>query len=107
MYVERLDQTAVRGMEKWIKSTTLSSYIAAELAAIGFAAAWALEHNQLNIYSENQFSMEAIKRMESKSEFVNKVKEKIYSSKRLVSFTWVKAHTVNPGNEWADLQAEL
>ncbi|GBM65012.1 Ectonucleotide pyrophosphatase/phosphodiesterase family member 6 [Araneus ventricosus] len=34
MYVERLDQTAMRGTEKWSKSTTLSSYISVNLIVV-------------------------------------------------------------------------
>ncbi|GBM88731.1 hypothetical protein AVEN_87934-1, partial [Araneus ventricosus] len=80
----------------------------AELAAIGFAAGWALEHNQLvNIHTDSQSSTEEIKRAEPKLEFVNNIKEKIYSSRLLVSLTWMKAHAGNPGNERADRQAKL
>ncbi|GBN99613.1 hypothetical protein AVEN_169504-1 [Araneus ventricosus] len=80
----------------------------AELAAIGFAAGWALEHNQLvNIYIDSQSSKEATTSAEPKSEFINYIKKKNYSSRLLVSLTWVKAHAGNPGNELADRQAKL
>ncbi|GBN61258.1 hypothetical protein AVEN_13441-1 [Araneus ventricosus] len=78
----------------------------AELAAIGFAAGWAPEHNKLvNIHTDSQSSIKANKSAEPKSEFVNSIKEKIYSSRLLVSLTWVKAHAGNTGNERADSQA--
>ncbi|GBN34145.1 hypothetical protein AVEN_174341-1, partial [Araneus ventricosus] len=80
----------------------------ADLAAIGFAADWALEHNKLvNIHTDSQSSIEAIKSVEPKSEFVNNVKENTHSFRLLVSLTWVKAHASNPGNERADRQAKL
>ncbi|GBM86387.1 hypothetical protein AVEN_271679-1 [Araneus ventricosus] len=80
----------------------------AELEAVGFAATWALEHNKLvNIHTDSQSSIEAIKSAEPKSEFVNSIKEKIYSSRLLVSLVWVKAHAGNPGNERTDCQAKL
>ncbi|GBM00389.1 hypothetical protein AVEN_179205-1 [Araneus ventricosus] len=90
------------------KLNPTNSVFQAELAAIGFAAGWALEHNQLvNIHTDSQSSIEAIKSAKPKSEFVNSIKEKIYSSRLLVSLTWVKAHAGNPGNERADHQAKL
>ncbi|GBN37065.1 hypothetical protein AVEN_59035-1 [Araneus ventricosus] len=86
----------------------LKFQIWAELAAIGFSAGWALEHNQLvNIHTDSQSSIEAIKSAEPKSEFVNNIKEKIYSSRLLASLTWVKAHAGNPCNEQDNCQAKL
>ncbi|GBN84368.1 hypothetical protein AVEN_81439-1 [Araneus ventricosus] len=65
-------------------------------------------HNkQVNIHTDSQSSIEAIKSAEPKSEFVNSIKEKIYSSRLLVSLTWVEAHAGNPGNERVDRQAKL
>ncbi|GBN12024.1 hypothetical protein AVEN_102204-1 [Araneus ventricosus] len=85
-----------------------NSVFQAELAAIGFNAGWALEHNQLmNIHTDSQSSIEAIKSTKPKSEFVNNIKAKIYSSRLLVSLTQVKAHAGNPGNEQADCRAKL
>ncbi|GBN07927.1 hypothetical protein AVEN_135347-1 [Araneus ventricosus] len=70
------------------KLNPTNSVFQAELAAIGFAAGWALEHNkQVNIHTDSQSSIEAIKSAELKSEFVNSIKEKIYSSRLLVSLT--------------------
>ncbi|GBN36752.1 hypothetical protein AVEN_29508-1 [Araneus ventricosus] len=65
------------------------------------------QNELVNIHSDSQFSIEAIKSVEPKSEFVKKIKEKIYGSRRLVSLTWVKAHAGNPSNERADRQAKL
>ncbi|GBL60194.1 hypothetical protein AVEN_11050-1, partial [Araneus ventricosus] len=90
------------------KLNPTNSVFQAELAAIGFAAGWAVEHNkQVNIHTDSQSSIEAIKSAEPKSEFVNSIKEKIYSSRLLVSLPWVEAHAGNPGNELVDRQAKL
>ncbi|GBL87059.1 hypothetical protein AVEN_218756-1 [Araneus ventricosus] len=90
------------------KLNPTNSVFQAELAAISVATDWALEHNQLgNMHSNSQSSIETIKSVEPKSEFVNDIKKKIYNSKRLVGLTWVKAHAGNPGNERADGQATL
>ncbi|GBM05717.1 hypothetical protein AVEN_55816-1 [Araneus ventricosus] len=79
-----------------------------ELSSIGFAAGWALEYNELvNIDTDSQSSIKAIKSAEPKSEFVNNIKEKIYSYRLLVNLTWVKAHADNPGNERVDRQPKL
>ncbi|GBL86000.1 Protein Skeletor, isoforms D/E [Araneus ventricosus] len=80
------------------KLNPTNSVFQAESATIGFAAGWALEHNKLlNIHTDSQSSIEAIKSAEPQSEFVNSIKEKIYSSRLLVSLTWVKGHAGNPG----------
>ncbi|GBO24820.1 hypothetical protein AVEN_193867-1 [Araneus ventricosus] len=47
------------------KLNPTNSVFQAELAAIGFAAGWALEHNQLvNIHTDSQFSIESIESAE-------------------------------------------
>ncbi|GBN04654.1 hypothetical protein AVEN_191587-1 [Araneus ventricosus] len=90
------------------KLNPTNSVFQAKLAAIGFAAGWALKFNQLvNFHTDSQSSIEAIKSAEPKSEFVNNIKENIYSSRLLVSLTWVEAHAGNPGNERADRQEKL
>ncbi|GBN19683.1 hypothetical protein AVEN_105746-1 [Araneus ventricosus] len=69
---------------------------------------YTLERNRLvNIHSDSQSSIQAIKSVEHKSEFVNNIKEKICNSKRLVSLIWAKAHAGNPGNERAERQTKL
>ncbi|GBN46372.1 hypothetical protein AVEN_255775-1 [Araneus ventricosus] len=65
----------------------------AELAAINFAAVWALERNvKIKVFSDSKSSIEAIRSPKVKSNFVLSVKDNLYNAKDLVSLVWVKAH---------------
>ncbi|GBM16287.1 hypothetical protein AVEN_210664-1 [Araneus ventricosus] len=80
----------------------------AELAAINFAAGWALGRNvKIKVISDSKSSIEAIRRPKVKSNFALSVKDNLYNAKDLVSLVWVKAHAGNPGNELADHFAKI
>ncbi|GBN09495.1 hypothetical protein AVEN_141004-1 [Araneus ventricosus] len=85
-----------------------NSVCQAELAAIDFEDGWALEHDdKIQIYTDSQSSIEAIKSAKFKSAFVNNIKKSIYIARRLVGVTWVKAYASKTGNELADRLIEL
>ncbi|GBO44730.1 hypothetical protein AVEN_186451-1 [Araneus ventricosus] len=76
----------------------------AELDAIDFAAGWALRNNaKVNIFTDSQFSIDAIKSTKPRSKFVNNIKRNIFNPRQLISVTCMKAHAGNPGNKHADL----
>ncbi|GBN28302.1 hypothetical protein AVEN_81410-1 [Araneus ventricosus] len=80
----------------------------AELAAIDFAVCWALENGvRINIHTDSQSSIKALRSARSRSATVNKVKKNYYLSEGSVRLTWVKAHAGDPGNELADHHAKL
>ncbi|GBM17133.1 hypothetical protein AVEN_251046-1 [Araneus ventricosus] len=82
---------------------SFNSVFQAELAAINFAAGWALERNvKIKVFSDSKSSIEAIRSPKVKSTFVLSVKDNLYNAKNLVSRVWVKAHAGNPVNELAD-----
>ncbi|GBN20146.1 hypothetical protein AVEN_227207-1 [Araneus ventricosus] len=87
---------------------SFNSVFQAELAAINFAAGWALERNvKIKVFSDSKSSIEAIRSPKVKSNFVLSVKDNLYNAKDLVSHVWVKAHAGNPGNELADHFAKI
>ncbi|GBM65147.1 hypothetical protein AVEN_185787-1 [Araneus ventricosus] len=58
----------------------------AELAAINFAAGWALERNvKIKVFSDSKSSIEAIRSPKVKSNFVLSLKDNLYNAKDLVS----------------------
>ncbi|GBM47419.1 hypothetical protein AVEN_175598-1 [Araneus ventricosus] len=80
----------------------------AELAAIDFTAGWVLRNNaKIDIFTDTQSSIDAIKSAKLISEFVNNIKRNIFNARQLISVTWGKAHVGNPGNEHADRQAKF
>ncbi|GBL75368.1 hypothetical protein AVEN_194566-1 [Araneus ventricosus] len=80
----------------------------AELAAIDFAVCWALENGvRINIHTDSQSSIKALRSARSRFAAVNKVKKNYYLSEGSVGLTWVKAHAGDPGNELADHHAKL
>ncbi|GBL87593.1 hypothetical protein AVEN_165196-1 [Araneus ventricosus] len=90
------------------KMNSFNSVFQAELAAINFAAGWALERNvKIKVFSDSKSSIEAIRSPKVKSNFVLSVKDNLYNAKDLVSLVWVKAHAGNPGNELADHFAKI
>ncbi|GBM46751.1 hypothetical protein AVEN_31375-1 [Araneus ventricosus] len=87
---------------------SFNSVFQAELAAINFAAGWALERNvKIKVFSDSKSSIEAIRSPKVKSNFVLSVKDNLYNAKDLVSLVWVKADAGNPGNELADHFAKI
>ncbi|GBM80361.1 hypothetical protein AVEN_16456-1 [Araneus ventricosus] len=87
---------------------SFNSVFQAELAAINFAAGWALERNiKIKMFSDSKSSIEAIRSPKVKSNFVLSVKDNLYNAKDLVSLVWVKVHAGNPGNELADHFAKI
>ncbi|GBL94100.1 hypothetical protein AVEN_185056-1 [Araneus ventricosus] len=78
------------------------------MAAINFAADWALERNvKIKVLSDSKSSIEAIRSTKVKYNFVLSVKDNLYNAKDLVSLVWVKDHAGNPGNEQADHFAKI
>ncbi|GBN62476.1 hypothetical protein AVEN_68598-1 [Araneus ventricosus] len=87
---------------------SFNSVFQAELAAINFAAGWALERIvKIKVFSDSKSSIEAIRSPKVKSNFVLSVKDNLYNAKDLVNLVWVKAYTGNPGNELADHFAKI
>ncbi|GBN64552.1 hypothetical protein AVEN_202584-1, partial [Araneus ventricosus] len=90
------------------KLNTFNSVFQAELAAIEFAANWAVKQKvKVIIHTDNLSSISAFNSANTRSEFVNKVKSNIFKAKNMVDLSWVKAHVGIPGNELADQQAKL
>ncbi|GBN08394.1 hypothetical protein AVEN_84222-1 [Araneus ventricosus] len=86
---------------------SFNSVFQAELAAINFAAGWALERNvKIKVFSDSKSSIEAIRNPKVKSNFVL-FKDNLHNAKDLVSLVWVKAHGGNPGNKLADHFAKI
>ncbi|GBM73052.1 hypothetical protein AVEN_268529-1 [Araneus ventricosus] len=85
-----------------------STVFQAELAAIDLAVCWALENGvRINIHTDSQSSIKALRSARSRSATVNKVKKNYYLSEGSVGLTWVKVHAGDPsGNELADHQAK-
>ncbi|GBM75945.1 hypothetical protein AVEN_125350-1 [Araneus ventricosus] len=87
---------------------SFNSIFQAQLAAINFAAGWALERNvKIKVFSDSKSSIGAIRSPKVKYNFVLSVKDNLYNAKDLVSLVWVKAHAGNPGNELITLQKLL
>ncbi|GBN79508.1 hypothetical protein AVEN_205507-1 [Araneus ventricosus] len=85
-----------------------NSVFQAELAAIQFAANWAVsENSKINLYTDSLSSILALQSASSRSNFVNKAKTELFKAKNLVGLSWVKAHVGIQGNELADQQAKL
>ncbi|GBN83469.1 hypothetical protein AVEN_209919-1 [Araneus ventricosus] len=58
----------------------------AKLAAIDFAAGWALRNNaKINILTDSQCSIDAIKSTKPRFEFVNNIKRNIFNARQLIS----------------------
>ncbi|GBM91368.1 hypothetical protein AVEN_201343-1 [Araneus ventricosus] len=90
------------------KRNSFSFVFQAHLAAINFAAGWALERNvSIKMFSDSKFSIEAIRSPKVKSNFVLSVKDNLYNAKDLVCLVWVNAHAGDPGNELADHFAKI
>ncbi|GBN69564.1 hypothetical protein AVEN_44601-1 [Araneus ventricosus] len=85
------------------KLDNYNSVFQAELAAINFAAGWALENNfKINIFSDSLSSIEVLKKSNSKSNYINQIKNNMFKAIGSVGLSWVKAHAGIPGNELAD-----
>ncbi|GBM56000.1 hypothetical protein AVEN_45145-1 [Araneus ventricosus] len=85
-----------------------NSVFQAELAAIQYAANWAVsENSNINIYTDSLSSILALQSASSRSNFVNKAKSDLYGAKNMVSLSWVRAHVGIQGNELAHQQAKL
>ncbi|GBN26132.1 hypothetical protein AVEN_56966-1, partial [Araneus ventricosus] len=70
----------------------------AELTAIDFAVCSALESGvRINIYTDSQSSIKALRSARSRSATVNKVKKILYLVEGPVGLTCVKAHAGDPG----------
>ncbi|GBL99653.1 hypothetical protein AVEN_68898-1 [Araneus ventricosus] len=90
---------------KLSKNNTVSQ---AELAPINFAVCWTLENGfKINIYTDSQSSVEALRSTRPRSAFVIETKNNFYLAGNSVGLTWVKALVGDPGNELADHDAKL
>ncbi|GBN64530.1 hypothetical protein AVEN_177930-1 [Araneus ventricosus] len=68
------------------KMNYFNSVFQADLAAINFAAGWALERNvKIKMFSDSKSSIEAIRRPKVKSNLVLSIKDNLYNAKNLVS----------------------
>ncbi|GBN41351.1 hypothetical protein AVEN_175788-1 [Araneus ventricosus] len=90
------------------KLNIFNSVFQAELAAIDFAAGWALDKNvKIKIFTDTKSSIVSLRSANITSNFVPSVKEHLYKAKDLVSLTWVKAHAGNQSNKLADRLAKI
>ncbi|GBN40228.1 hypothetical protein AVEN_245008-1 [Araneus ventricosus] len=80
----------------------------AELAAIDFAVRWALEKKiKINIITDSQSSIEALRSFRSRSEVIIRAKENSNMIGGQIGLARVKAHAGNLGNKLADHHAKL
>ncbi|GBM34542.1 hypothetical protein AVEN_77509-1 [Araneus ventricosus] len=78
------------------------------MSAIDFAMCWALENRvRINIHTDGQSSIKALRSVRSRSATVNKVKKIFYLAEGSVRLTWVKAHADDPENELSNHHAKL
>ncbi|GBO21963.1 hypothetical protein AVEN_87520-1 [Araneus ventricosus] len=85
------------------KLNNYNSVFQAELAAINFAAGWALENSyKINIFTDSYSSIEVLKKVNTKSNYINVIKNNMFRAIGSVGLSWVKAHAGIPGNELAD-----
>ncbi|GBN28717.1 hypothetical protein AVEN_85605-1 [Araneus ventricosus] len=74
------------------KMNSFNSVCQADLAAINFAAGWALERNdKIKVFSDSK-PIQAIRNPKVKSNFVLSVQDNLYNDKVLDSLVWVKAY---------------
>ncbi|GBN16971.1 hypothetical protein AVEN_269168-1 [Araneus ventricosus] len=91
-----------------VKLEKNNTVLQAELTAIDFNVCWSWENGvRINIHTDSQSSIKALRSARLRSETVNKIKKKFYLAKVSVGLTWVKAHAGDPGNGLADHHAEL
>ncbi|GBN39946.1 hypothetical protein AVEN_21779-1 [Araneus ventricosus] len=89
------------------KLNNYNSVFQAELAAINFAAGWALDNNyKINIFTDSYSSIEVLKKVNSKSNYINLIKINMFRAIGSVGLSWVKALAGIPGNELADQLAK-
>ncbi|GBM63566.1 hypothetical protein AVEN_161141-1 [Araneus ventricosus] len=70
---------------------TYNSVFQTELAAIEFAANWAVKEKvKVNIYTDSLSSISAINSANTRSGFINKVKPSIFKAKNMVGFPGLK-----------------
>ncbi|GBM30820.1 hypothetical protein AVEN_52613-1 [Araneus ventricosus] len=85
------------------KLSSFSSVFQAELAAINFAAGWALENGyKINIFSDSLSSIQILKKSNSKSFYINDIKNNMFHAPGSVGLSWVKTHAGILGNELVD-----
>ncbi|GBN74551.1 hypothetical protein AVEN_207292-1 [Araneus ventricosus] len=89
------------------KLSSFNSVFQAQLAAINFAACWDLENSyRINIFSDSLSSIQILKKSNSKSFYINNIKNKMFQALGSVGLSWLKAHAGIPGNELADHYAK-